>query len=146
MLASAQHQYKSAIDISMSPPSLNLPPNFPIPPCRPLQSSGLSSPSHITNSHCLSILHMVMNMFPCYSLHSFHSLLPPTPHIHKSALYVCLSTAVLQIGSGTDSFIILVLLTILEFAVAIIQAYIFYILFALHFKNLYEIGKLQKEI
>ena len=45
-------------------------------------STGLSSLSHTANSPWLSILHMVLYMFPCYSLHSSHSL---TPHcVHKS--------------------------------------------------------------
>ena len=32
--------------------------------------------------------------FPCYSLHTSHPLLP-SPHVHKSILYVCFSTAAL---------------------------------------------------
>ena len=40
------------------------------------QSSGLSFLCHTENSHLLSILHMVMCMFPRYSRNSFHLLLP----------------------------------------------------------------------
>ena len=36
------------------------------------QSPGLNSLSHRTNFHWLSILHMVIDMFPCYSLKSSH--------------------------------------------------------------------------
>ena len=39
-------------------------------------STGLSSLSHTANSPWLSILHMVVYMFPCYSLMSSHPLLP----------------------------------------------------------------------
>ena len=57
----------------------------------------LHSLYHIANSHQLSILHMVIYMFPCYSLFN-----PPSPfrHVHKSVLYVCVSIAALQIGSS----------------------------------------------
>ena len=44
------------------------------------------------------ILHMVIYMTQCYSLNSSPPLLHPPP-VHKSVLYVCLSIAVLQIGS-----------------------------------------------
>ena len=39
---------------------------------------GLSSLYHTANSHWLSILHMVMYMFQCYSFRSSLPLLPPT--------------------------------------------------------------------
>ena len=42
---------------------------------RGCHSTGLSSLCHTANSHFLSILHMVMCMFPCYSLSSSHPLL-----------------------------------------------------------------------
>ena len=79
VLASATHQHESAIGIHMSPPSwtLLLPSPIPSHPSRLSQSTGLSSLCHIENSHSLSILHMVMSMFPCYSLNLSHSLLPP---------------------------------------------------------------------
>ena len=51
----------------------------------------------------LSILHMVVHMFPCYFLQLSHPLLPPI-HVHKSVLYVCISTAALKIGSSVSSF------------------------------------------
>ena len=77
VLVSAIHQHESAIGIHMSSP-MNLPPtSHPFPPCRLLQSPSLSSLSHTANSHWLSILHMVVYMLLCYSLHSSHLLLPP---------------------------------------------------------------------
>ena len=46
------------------------------------QSPGLSFLSYVANSHWLSILHMVVFVFPCYSFHSSHPLLPqPTVSI-----------------------------------------------------------------
>ena len=44
------------------------------------------------------ILHTVMYMSQCYSHDSSHPLFRP-PVVHKSVLCVCLSVAVLQIGS-----------------------------------------------
>ena len=41
------------------------------------QSTGVSSLHHTANSHWLSVLHMVIFMFQCCSLHSAHPLLPP---------------------------------------------------------------------
>ena len=58
---------------------LNLPPiSQPSRPSRLIQSPCLSSLLHTTNSCWLSILHM----FPCYSLHTSHPLLP-SPHVHN---------------------------------------------------------------
>ena len=57
--------------IYILPPSWNsyhLPP--PSHPSRLSQNIGLSSRSHTAKSHLLSILHMAMYMFPCYSLNS----------------------------------------------------------------------------
>ena len=57
---------------------MNLPPtSHPFPPSRLLQSPGLSSLSHMANSHWLSILHMVVYMLPFYFIHSSQPLLPP---------------------------------------------------------------------
>ena len=44
-----------------------------------------------------------ISLFPCYSLHTPHSLFP-SPHVHKSVLYVCFSIAALQINSSVLSF------------------------------------------
>ena len=51
-----------------------------------------------------SILHMVVYMRPCYSLLSPHPLLPPPTCSRKSVFYLCVSIAVLQIGSSAPSF------------------------------------------
>ena len=66
------------------------------------QDSVIISKSHMANSHWLSILHMVLYRFPCYSLHTSHPFLP-SKHVHKSFLYVCISSAALQIGSSVSS-------------------------------------------
>ena len=71
----------------MCPPSgTSLPPPTSSHPSRLSQSPSLSSLSHAANSHWLSVLHMVVYMFPCYSLHS-------SPRIH---LYVWLKRRKIQ--------------------------------------------------
>ena len=61
------------------------------------ESTGLSSLHHTENSHWLSILHIIMHMFQCYSCNLSHLLLPLLcPRI---CLYVYVSVAALQIGS-----------------------------------------------
>ena len=93
VLVSATHQHESATGIQMSPPSgTYLPSPTPSHPSRWLQGPRLSSPSH-----WLSILHMVMYLFPSYSL----SLSPSSPC--KSVRYVCISIAALQTGSSVPS-------------------------------------------
>ena len=63
------------------PPSWNsLSTSHPSQPSRWSQSPGLSSLSHTTNSHWLSVWHMVVYMFLCSSLHSSHPLLPTYHH------------------------------------------------------------------
>ena len=62
---------------TISPASwTSLPPSSLSNPSRLSQSPGLMSLSHIANSHWLAILHIVVYVFPCYSLHcptlSFH--------------------------------------------------------------------------
>ena len=102
MFISAKHQHESVIGIPISPPSWNslLSPS-PFYPSRLLQSPHLSCLGHTANSHWLSILHMVMYMLPCYSLHTFHPPFPPPLHVRKSVLYVCVSTAALQIWKNS---------------------------------------------
>ena len=49
-----------------------------------------------------SLFHTWWCKFPHYSLHTSHPLLP-SPHDHKSVLYVCFSIATLQINSLVPS-------------------------------------------
>ena len=92
LLVSAKHQHESAIGVCKSPPSwTSLSSPSSSHPSRLSQSPCLSSLSHTANSPRLSILHMVVYMFPSFSLHSSHSLLPSSPHVCKSDLYVSVS-------------------------------------------------------
>ena len=76
MLVSAIYQQKSIIGIHVSF-LLKLPPTFhPISPSRLSYSTRFVPLRNTANSHWLSILKMVMYMFPCYSLNSSHPLLP----------------------------------------------------------------------
>ena len=72
----------------MSPPS-----GTPLPPptlphrSRLLQSTGWA-PCVTAASHQLSILHMVMDIFQCYSLNACHSFVPPLcTQVHIEYLY-----------------------------------------------------------
>ena len=75
-MASAVHQHESAMGTHVTPPSctlLPLPPH-PVPPdC--LRAPALGPLYHTSNSHWLSVLHMLMYVFQCYSLKSSHPLL-----------------------------------------------------------------------
>ena len=53
----------------------SLPPPIPSYPSGLSQSTGLSSLCHTANSYWLSILHMLMYTFPCYTPNSSHPLL-----------------------------------------------------------------------
>ena len=80
--------------VHMCPPILNPPPtSFPtyslwITPGYQLLSVLL----YASNLHWLSILHMVIYMFQCYSLKSF--TLTFSHRVQKSILYICVSFAV----------------------------------------------------
>ena len=77
------NQHESAVGIHMSPSFLiSLP--F-LPTSRLLQSPCLSSLSNTANFHWLSILHMVVYMLPCYSIHPTLFFFPPA-HVRKSVL------------------------------------------------------------
>ena len=57
---------------------LNLPPTSQgVPPLEVVTEPWPSPLSHIADSPWLSVLPLVVHMFPCYSLHSPHPLLPP---------------------------------------------------------------------
>ena len=89
VLVSAIYQRESAIGIYMHPPE----PPFRSPsrptPSMLSQSPGLNSLCHTENSHWLSVLYTVMYRFPCYSLSSSLSLLPP-PHPVSTVSSLCL--------------------------------------------------------
>ena len=86
------------------PPSYLLP--HPIPPgCH--RALALGALRHTSTLPFLSVLHMVIYMFQCYSLKSsYHLLLPLSP---KVFLYICISFAALHVGSLVPSFYQLVL-------------------------------------
>ena len=88
VLVSAIHQHESVIGIRMLPLSWTTPSH----PSRLSQSMHFSSLSQTANSHWLSILHMVIYMFPYYSLHLSHPL-PPPPSVSKVCSRVCISIA-----------------------------------------------------
>ena len=102
MMVFAIHWHESAIGIHMSPPSWihAPPPALDIPPqptpvgCHKALTLGSL---HLTSySHWLSVLHMVMYVFQCYSLklshprHDWNDLAAAVPSltVQKSALYV----------------------------------------------------------
>ena len=77
IMASTIHQHESVIDIYRSPrfePSHLFPHHTPLGCHRAL---ALGSLCHTSNSHWLSVLHMVMYTFKCFSLESSHPLIPP---------------------------------------------------------------------
>ena len=81
--------------LPLGPP---LPPPTPSTPRDCHRALGLSSLGYRPTSHQQSVLHLVMEMFQCSSLHSSTLSFPHCAH--KSVLYVCVSTAALQIGSS----------------------------------------------
>ena len=90
-MASVMHQHELAISMHMSPNSWTTTPD-PSPHPTPLgchRAQALGALSHSSNSHWLSVLHMVMYMFQCYCLKSSQSLLPLLCSKIYS-LYLCL--------------------------------------------------------
>ena len=79
---------------SLQPPS----PSHPI-----VTDHWFELPSHTSNSHWLSTLHVVVHTFPCYSaIHPTLSFPPkPRPDVHKSVLYAC-----------SQAFLVLMILTV----------------------------------
>ena len=72
----------------------SLPPSTPSHASRLSQSTGRSSLCHRANSHWLSVLHLVMYMFQCYSLNLSHPLLPPLcPQVCSLCLRLCCCSA-----------------------------------------------------
>ena len=75
----------------MCPPILNPPPHLPPHPI-PLdcpRASTLSALLHASNLHWSSILHVVINVFQCYSLKSSHPRLLPQS-LKVCSLHLCL--------------------------------------------------------
>ena len=114
VLVSALQWHESAIGIQMSSLFLtSFPPPIPSCPSRLSQSTWLRSQCHRANSHWLSTLHMVVFM-----LQSTLSICPTLsfPHcVHKSILYVCISTAAPQIHSSVPFFQIPYICTNIEY-------------------------------
>ena len=71
MSVSVKYQHESATGTHMS---LLLGPPTPSHPSRLPQNIGLTCQCHTANSHWLSVLHMVVYMFQCYSLYASHPL------------------------------------------------------------------------
>ena len=81
-------------------PASLLPPN-PIPQGHP-SALALSTLSHALNLDWWSTSHMIIYTFQCHPLKSSHPrLLPLSP---KTVIYICVSFAVLHIGSSLPSF------------------------------------------
>ena len=81
------------------PPS-HLPPH-PILQSHP-SAPALRTLSHASNLDWRSVSHMIIYMFQCYSLKSSH--LTFSHRVQKTVLYICVSFAVLRIGSSLPSF------------------------------------------
>ena len=67
------------------------------PPPSLLPSTSLSSLSSTSNSHWLSILHMVKYVSMLLSIHPTFSFLPSPSHVHKPVLNICVFFASLKI-------------------------------------------------
>ena len=92
MLASTKHQHESATGIYMFPPSRNfLPPPSPSHPTRLSQSPGLSSLSYSKFALAPYFTYGNVSFHVTVSIHPTLSCLP-LHHVHKSVLYVCVST------------------------------------------------------
>ena len=85
VLVSAIHQSESVIGGAYVPSFLNLLPiSLPISPSRWSQSTTFELPV------AQQILHRVMYIFQCYSLHSSHPLLPALcPQVYSLCLHLC---------------------------------------------------------
>ena len=75
VMASATH--RSQAYMWPLPPLSPLPTPSPPPPTRLSRSTTFGSPRYTSIAHWLSLLHMVIYMFQCYSLKSSHPLLLP---------------------------------------------------------------------
>ena len=89
----------SFIHVSLHPEAPSCLPPHSIPPgCH--RALALGAPRHTSNLHLLSVLHMVMYMFQCYSHESFHPLLvPPSPKVCSLCPYLLCCPACRIIGT-----------------------------------------------
>ena len=79
----AIHQHESVIGLRLSPPSRTSPPTPHLIPPGCHRAPALGALHHVSNSHWLSVVHMVAFMFQYYSLKSSHPLLLPNEWIRK---------------------------------------------------------------
>ena len=87
------------------PSLINLPPtSLSIHPSRLSQSISFGSLCHITNSHWLSMLHMALYMFQCYSLKS-SPLLPLQLCPNICSLCLHLHCCPISVSSFEDYFL-----------------------------------------
>ena len=104
MMVSATHQYELAVGMHVSPPfgTLSHLPHHQIPPsCH--RAWVLGVPLHISNLHWLSVLHMVIYIFQCYSLKSSHPLLLPlNPKLCSLHLCLCWQLFLLKYFSPSE--------------------------------------------
>ena len=100
---SVKPQHESAIGVHISPPFwTSLPSPSPSHSSRLIQSPAWVS--WATQQIPVDYLFYIWwCKFPCYSFHTSHPLLP-SPHIHKSTLYVCFSIVSLSINSSVPFF------------------------------------------
>ena len=103
ILISVTYQHESAIGIHMSPPSwISLPNPTPLDPSKLSQNTGFELPV-LYSKRPLAVCFTYDNVYVSVTLWILLSL--SFPHcVHKSALYVSISTAALQIDSSVPSF------------------------------------------
>ena len=108
----AIHKHESVTGIHVSLPSWTAL-SYPSPPHAPgcHTAPALGSVGHMSDSHWLSILHVVIHMLQCYSFKSSHPLLLPLcPHVGSPCLclYSCSANRIIStifLGSITYALI-----------------------------------------
>ena len=101
VLVSAVHQHESAIGVHVPSP-LSLPPSSPPHPSRCSQSTDLGLP--VPYSKLPPAMYLTYGN-TCVSALLAQVTPPSLSHcVHKSVIWVCISTAALQIGSSAPSF------------------------------------------
>ena len=88
------------------PSHLSLPPNSLSHPSRSSQITRLGFLCYIASSHCLSILHIIVNICQCYFLNLSHPYLPLLcPQVHS--LHLCLHSFHILINESRVSQVVL---------------------------------------